>query len=192
MTTETTETTDTTQTIRMTPRIALSIDRIAARASELGHAAVEAQCDRVLADMAAPSTVYEMIRDDVQYWPDRAIDRLLRDVGRSTSDLALEDYCEADARATVDALATVDAAVHARATGQQVFLVVCKNQYVDLGILIHLTRAGADATIARFQSCYGDRTWIEDTCMAPKWARYVRSAEDDGLFAYIKVIEVMK
>lgn len=176
----TTETTETTQTIRMTPRITLSIDRIATRASELGHAAVEAQCDRVLANMAAPSTVYEMIRGDVQYWPDRAIDRLLRDVGRSTSDLAL------------DALATVDAAVHARATGQQVFLVVCKNQYVDLGILIHLTRAGADAAIARFQSCYGDRTWIEDTCMAPKWARYVRSAEDDGLFAYIKIIEVMK
>lgn len=78
--------------------------------------------------------------------------------------------------------------------GQPLFIVVCQDRHMDLGLSIHLTRAGADATIAKFQSSYeGDGyTWAEENWGAPKWVRYVSSGGGDGPRAYIEVVEVME
>ena len=76
--------------------------------------------------------------------------------------------------------------------GQQMFIVVCRDRHVDLGLSIHLTRAGADAAVAEFQSSYDDdHVWTEKTLGEPKWVRYVSSAfGGDGPSAYIEVTEV--
>jgi hypothetical protein len=87
-----------TPAIHLTPRIAVNVERIATRAAELGDVVLESLCDDTLAGIVDPAEVYRAAMADVQYWPPRAVDRLLDDVyGRS--DVRLDDaYGRTDVR----------------------------------------------------------------------------------------------
>lgn len=77
-------------------------------------------------------------------------------------------------------------------TGQPIFIVVMRDRHTDLGLSVHRTREGADATIEEFKAIYDDlkpSDWKEETWGQPRWCRYVR-AHDEGPSAYIELGEV--
>lgn len=96
-----------------------------------------------------------------------------------------------DTAETTKSTQATEAREAAPSPGRQAFLVICKDRHVDLGLSIHLTRAGADAAVAAFQAHYGDdHAWVEESWGAPKWVRYVRSAEGDGPSAYVEISQI--
>jgi hypothetical protein len=64
----------------LTDRIAVSIERIATRAADLGDSRVEDLRDDALAQLVDPAQVFALAMVDARYWPSRALDRLLDDV----------------------------------------------------------------------------------------------------------------
>lgn len=77
-------------------------------------------------------------------------------------------------------------------SGQQIFIVILRDRHSDLGISVHLTRAGADAAVEQFKTIYDDikpADWKEEAWGQPRWCRYVH-AHDEGPRAYIEIGEV--
>ena len=76
--------------------------------------------------------------------------------------------------------------------GRQIFILVCHDRRVDLGLSVHLTREGADSALERFKGYYDDidpSAWREENWGAPRWCRYVH-AHAEGPTAYIVVNEM--
>lgn len=74
-------------------------------------------------------------------------------------------------------------------TGQQIFILVCRDRRSDTGISVHATREGADAALEEFKAIFDDLEWRERTYGQPRWCRYV-DAHDDGPSAYIEISEL--